>query len=50
LLLARRIFLRNGRRFVDEGLPRILEDASAKLSAALRLLLAQQKELEQLDI
>jgi hypothetical protein len=31
--------------------PGILEDASAKLSAALRLLLAQQKmELEQLDI
>ena len=50
LLLERGIALRKGRRYVDEALPGILEDADAKLSSALRLLLAQLKvELEQLD-
>ena len=50
LLLERGITLRKGRRYVDEALPGILEDADAKLSSALRLLLAQLKvELEQLD-
>src|SRR5436190_16005729 len=50
LLLERGITLRKGRRYVDEALPGILEDAGAKLSSALRLLLAQLKvELEQLD-
>ena len=50
LLLERGITLRKGRRYVEEALPGILEDAEAKLSGAMRLLLAQLKvELEQLD-
>src|ERR1017187_5481336 len=49
LLLERGITLRQGRRHVDAALPGILEDASAKLSGALRLLLAQLKlELDQM--
>ena len=43
LLLERGITLRQGRRHVDEALPGILEDASAKLSGAVRLLLAHLK-------
>src|ERR1700687_5787156 len=38
LLLERGITLRKGRRYVDEALPGILEDADAKLSGTLRLL------------
>jgi len=50
LLLERGITLRKGRCHVEVALPRILEDADAKLSGALRLLLAQLKlELDQLD-
>jgi transposase len=50
LLLERGITLRKGRRYVEEALPGILEDAEAKLSGALRLLLAQLKvEFDQLD-
>jgi transposase len=50
LLLERGITLRKGRRYVEAALPGILEDAGAKLSNAVRLLLAQLKvELEQLD-
>jgi len=49
LLLERGITLRQGRRHLDHALPGILEDADAKLSSALRLLLAQLKlELDQL--
>jgi transposase len=40
LLLERGITLRKGRH-VDAALPGILEDADAKLSGALRVLLAQ---------
>src|SRR4030081_3494235 len=43
LLLERGITLRKGRRYLDEALPGILEDAEAKLSGTLRLLLAQLK-------
>src|SRR6266851_8546996 len=51
LLLERGITLRKGRRYIDEALPGILEDADAKLSGTLRLLLAQLKlELDQLDL
>jgi transposase len=51
LLLERGITLRKGRRYVDEALPGILEDADAKLSGTLRLLLAQLKlELDQLAL
>src|SRR5580658_1614530 len=51
LLLERGITLRQGRRHVDEALPGILEDASAKLSGAVRLLLAQLKlELDHLQM
>jgi transposase len=51
LLLERGITLRKGRCHVDEALPGILEDASAKLSGALRVLLAQLKlELEHLQM
>src|ERR1039457_5707891 len=50
LLLERGITLRKGRCHVDAALPGILEDASAKLSGALRLLLAQLKlELDHLQ-
>jgi len=49
LLLERGITVRKGRRHLDATLPEILEDASGKLSAALRLLLKQLSlELEQL--
>jgi transposase len=49
LLLERGITLRKGRRHVDAALPEILEDATAKLSGALRILLAQLKlELDQM--
>ncbi len=51
LLLERGITLRKGRRYVDAALPGILEDADAKLSGALRMLLAQLKlELDHLDL
>jgi transposase len=49
LLFESGITLRQGRRHVDEALPGILEDASAKLSGAVRLLLAQLRlELDHL--
>ena len=49
LLLERGITVRKGRRHVDAALPEILEDATAKLSGALRTLLAQLKlELDQM--
>jgi len=49
LLLERGITLRKGRCHLDAALPRILEDATLKLSGALRLLLMQLKlELDQL--
>ncbi len=48
LLLERGITLRKGRRYIEAALPGILEDADAKLSGTLRLLLAQLKsELDQ---
>ena len=48
LLLERGITVRKGRRHMEAALPGILEDADAKLSGALRLLLAQLRlELEQ---
>jgi hypothetical protein len=51
LLLERGITLRKGRHHVDAALPGILEDADAKLSGALRVLLAQLKlELDHLEI
>ena len=51
LLLERGITLRKGRCHVDEALPGILEDASAQLSGALRVLLAQLKlELDHLQM
>src|SRR6266480_1797519 len=50
LLLERGITVRKGRCHVDEALPGILEDASAKLSGALRVLLAQLRlELAHLE-
>jgi transposase len=49
LLLERGITLRKGRCHLDAALPGILEDATTKLSGAVRLLLAQLKvELDQL--
>ena len=49
LLLECGITLRKGRRYVDAALPVILEDATSKLSGALRVLIAQLKlELDQL--
>ncbi len=49
LLLERGITLRKGRHHVDAALPLILEDADAKLSGAVRMLLAQLKlDLDQL--
>src|SRR5258708_31518631 len=49
LLLERGITLRKGRCHLDAALPGILEDATTKLSGAVRLLLAQLKlELGQL--
>ena len=51
LLLERGITLRKGRCHVDAALPGILGDASAKLSGALRVLLAQLKlELDHLQM
>lgn len=51
LLLERGITVRKGRRYIDEALPGILEEADAKLSGTLRLLLAQLKlELDQLAL
>src|ERR1022692_2311496 len=51
LLLERGITLRKGRCHVDAALPGILEDASAQLSGALRVLLAQLKlELDHLQM
>jgi transposase len=51
LLLERGITLRKGRKYVDEALPSILEDATTKLSGALRILLAQLKlELDQMAV
>jgi transposase len=42
-LLERGITRRKGRRYVEAALPGIVEDAEAKLSGALRSLLAQLK-------
>src|SRR6266404_2181896 len=51
LLLERGLTLRKGRHHVDAVLPLILEDADAKLSGAVRLLLAQLKlDLDQLSV
>jgi transposase len=51
LLLERGITLRKGRKYVDAALPGIVEDATAKLSGALRILLAQLKlELDQMAV
>ena len=51
LLLEGGITLCKGRCYVDAALPRILEDASAKLSGASRVLLAQLKlELDHLQV
>ncbi len=50
LLLERGITVRKGRCHVEAALPRILEDGNAKLSGALRVLLAQlQLELDHLQ-
>jgi len=49
LLLERGLTWPKGRRYVDQQLPRILEDAELRLSGSFRVLLAQlQLELEQL--
>src|ERR1700674_870485 len=49
LLLERGLTLPKGRRYVDQQLPRILEDAELRLSGSFRVVLAQLKlELEQL--
>ena len=49
LLLERGVIIRKGRKYVDQQLPTILEDAELKLSGALRTLLGQLKvELDQL--
>jgi len=49
LLLERGITLRQGRRHLEAALPGILEDAKARLSGALRMLISQLKhELEEL--
>jgi transposase len=49
LLLERGLTLPKGRRYVDQQLPRILEDGELRLSGSFRILLAQLKiELEQL--
>jgi transposase len=51
LLLERGITLRKGRHHVHAALPLILEDADAKLSGAVRLLLTQLKlDLDQLSV
>jgi transposase len=50
LLLERGLTLPKGRRYVEEALPRILEDAELPLSGSFRLLLAQLKlEFEELS-
>jgi transposase len=49
LLLERGLTLPKGRRYVDQQLPRILEDGELRLSGCFRVLLAQLKlELDQL--
>jgi transposase len=49
LLLERGVTLRKGRKYVDQQLPEILEDAEVKLTGALRTLLAElHLELQQL--
>jgi transposase len=49
LLLERGMTVRKGRRHLEAALPAVMEDAAGKLSATLRLLLAQLKlELDQL--
>jgi transposase len=49
LLLERGITLRQGRRHLEAALPGILEDATARLSGTLRMLISQLKrELEEL--
>src|SRR6202521_4203936 len=51
LLLERGITLRKGRRYIEAALPLSLEDADAKLSGAVRMLLAQLKpDLDQLSV
>jgi transposase len=51
LLLERGITVRKGRCHLEAALPAILEDADAKLSGVVRLLLAQLKlELDQVDM
>jgi transposase len=51
LLLERGVTMRKGRKYVNQLLPMILEDADLKLSGALRTLLAQLKmELDQLTV
>jgi transposase len=50
LLLERGITIRKGRRYIEESLPGILEDAKNKLSGALRVLLTQlQLEMQYLS-
>src|SRR5271169_5439973 len=50
LLLERGITIRKGRRYIEEALPGILEDADNKLSGALRVLLTElQREMQYLD-
>src|SRR5437764_3563537 len=49
LLLERGVTLRKGRKYVDQGLPGILENAELSLSGAVRTMLVQLKvELDQL--
>jgi hypothetical protein len=49
LLLERGITLRGGRCHLETALPGIIEDATAKLSGTLRILLTQMKlEFDQL--
>src|ERR1700691_4427216 len=51
LLLERGLTLPKGRRYLEEQLPRILEDAELNLSGSFRVLLSQlQIELEQLAV
>jgi transposase len=50
LLLERGITIRKGRRYIEESLPGILEDADNKLSGALRVLLTElQLEMQYLS-
>jgi transposase len=50
LLLERGVTIRKGRRYIEELLPGILEDAENKLSGALRVLLTElQLEMQYLD-